>query len=102
MMNNGSVGEVLNASIVIDGGPPTFFVPGVQPEAVTTNNLIFNSGDLSEGNHTLVVPAENDPTVWTDYFLFTPNPRTPPPNPSPPTPAPSTPPTTSTAASTSP
>ncbi|KAJ7819770.1 hypothetical protein B0H14DRAFT_1352172 [Mycena olivaceomarginata] len=76
-INNGSVGEVLNASIVIDGGPPTFFVPGVQPDAVTTNNLIFNSGDLSEGNHTLVVTAENDHTVWTDYFLVTPNTRTP-------------------------
>ncbi|KAJ7819775.1 hypothetical protein B0H14DRAFT_3876539 [Mycena olivaceomarginata] len=101
-INNGSVGEVLNASIVIDGGPPTFFVPGVQPEAVTTNNLIFNSGDLSEGNHTLVVTAENDHTVWTDYFLVTPNTRTPTSNPLPLTSGPSSPPTASTAASTSP
>lgn len=72
-INNGSVGEVLNASIVIDGGPPKFFVPGIQPEAVTTNNLIFNSGDLTDGNHTLVVTAQNDHTVWTDYFLVTPS-----------------------------
>ncbi|KAJ7886222.1 hypothetical protein B0H14DRAFT_3431428 [Mycena olivaceomarginata] len=101
-INNGSVGEVLNASIVIDGGPPTFFVPGVQPEAVTTNNLIFNSGDLSEGDHTLVVTAENDHTVWTDYFLVTPNTGTPTSNPLPLTSGPSSPPTASTAASTSP
>ncbi|KAJ6585658.1 hypothetical protein B0H19DRAFT_1016738 [Mycena capillaripes] len=71
-INNGSAGEVLNASIVIDGGPPVFFVPPIQTAATTTNNLIFNSGDLSDGNHTLVVTAENDHTVWTDYFLVTP------------------------------
>jgi hypothetical protein len=72
-INNGSVGEVLNASIVIDGGPPKFFVPGIQPDALTTNNLIFDSGDLTDGNHTIVVTAQNDHTVWTDYFLVTPS-----------------------------
>ncbi|KAJ7206339.1 hypothetical protein GGX14DRAFT_698435 [Mycena pura] len=65
-------GSVLNASMVVDGGPPVFFVPSIQPAAVTTNNLIFNSGDLSSGKHTLVVTAENDQAVWVDYFLVTP------------------------------
>ncbi|KAK7022450.1 hypothetical protein R3P38DRAFT_2710429 [Favolaschia claudopus] len=73
-INNGSAGQVLNASMVIDGGTPTYFVPGTQPEAETNNNLIFYSGELSEGNHTLVVTAENDYTVWVDYFVVTPNP----------------------------
>jgi hypothetical protein len=64
----------MNASMTVDGGPPVFFVPPIQTAAVTTNNLIFNSGDLSAGTHTLVVTAENDHTVWSDYFLVTPNP----------------------------
>ncbi|KAJ6585639.1 hypothetical protein B0H19DRAFT_857570, partial [Mycena capillaripes] len=51
--NNGS--GVMNASMVIDGGPPVYFVPSIQTETVTTNNLIFSSGDLSDGAHTLVV-----------------------------------------------
>ncbi|KAJ7133373.1 hypothetical protein C8R44DRAFT_23082 [Mycena epipterygia] len=71
-INNGSVGEVLNASMVIDGGPPVFFVPPIQTAATTTNNLIFDSGALTDGNHTLVVTAENDHTVWADYLLVTP------------------------------
>ncbi|KAK7022469.1 hypothetical protein R3P38DRAFT_2961103 [Favolaschia claudopus] len=75
-INNGSAGQVLNASMVIDGGTPTYFVPGLQPDADTNNNLIFDSGELLEGNHTLVVTAENDHTVWLDYFLVTPNTET--------------------------
>ncbi|KAJ7342959.1 hypothetical protein DFH08DRAFT_237600 [Mycena albidolilacea] len=71
-INNGSAGQVLNASLAVDGGPPVFFVPSTQPAAVTTNNLIFNSGDLADGSHTLVVTAENDHTVWADYFLVKP------------------------------
>jgi hypothetical protein len=59
--------------MVIDGGPPMFLVPPVQSAAVTINNLIFNSGDLSDGNHTLVVAAENDHTLWIDYVLLTPS-----------------------------
>ncbi|KAK7000361.1 hypothetical protein R3P38DRAFT_2561495 [Favolaschia claudopus] len=73
-INNGSAGQVLNASMAIDGGTSTYFVPGPQPEADTNNNLIFYSGELSEGNHTLVVTSENDFTVWVDYFVVTPNP----------------------------
>jgi len=67
---------VLNASIVIDGGPPVFFSPPVQTAAVTTNNLIFTSGDLpgnSSGNwHQLVVTAENNFPIWADYMLISP------------------------------
>jgi hypothetical protein len=73
-INNGTVGQVMNASMTIDGGPPVFFVPPIQTAAVTANNLIFNSGDLSDGTHNLVVTAENNNTVWADYFLVTPNP----------------------------
>ncbi|KAJ6479005.1 hypothetical protein C8R45DRAFT_1006441 [Mycena sanguinolenta] len=71
-INNGSAGNVMNASLVIDGGSPVFFVPPIQTAAVTTNNLIFNSGELSDGTHTLVVTAENDHSVWLDYFLVEP------------------------------
>ncbi|KAJ7047086.1 hypothetical protein C8F04DRAFT_1248118 [Mycena alexandri] len=72
-INNGTVGQVLNASMSIDKGPPVFFVPPIQPAAVTSNNLIYNSGDLSDGTHTLVVTAENAHPVWFDYLLVTPN-----------------------------
>ncbi|KAJ7061334.1 hypothetical protein C8F01DRAFT_1369512 [Mycena amicta] len=77
-INNGSaaLGQVLNASMTIDGGPPTFFVPPTQTAAVTTNDLYFNSGVLANGNHTLVVTAENEHTVWADYFLIVPPPAT--------------------------
>ncbi|KAJ7439107.1 hypothetical protein FB451DRAFT_1415909 [Mycena latifolia] len=73
-INNGSAGEVLSASMVVDGGPPVFFVPGPQPSALSTNNLLFSSADLEAGAHTVVVTAENAHTVWADYFLVTPNP----------------------------
>ncbi|KAK7049134.1 hypothetical protein R3P38DRAFT_2872826 [Favolaschia claudopus] len=75
-INNGSAANALNASMVIDGGPPVFFVPSLQPESETNNNLIFDSGNLLEGNHTLVVTAENDHPIWVDYFLVTPNTET--------------------------
>ncbi|KAF8215361.1 hypothetical protein K438DRAFT_775011 [Mycena galopus ATCC 62051] len=71
-INNGTVGQVLNASLTIDGGPPIFFVPPTQTASVTTNNLIFDSGELLDGTHTLVCTAENGHTVWTDYFLVKP------------------------------
>ncbi|KAJ6453816.1 hypothetical protein C8R45DRAFT_631715 [Mycena sanguinolenta] len=71
-INNGSTGQVLNASLVIDNGPPVFFVPPIQTAVLTHNNLIFDSGELSNGAHTLLVTAENNYTVWMDYFLITP------------------------------
>ncbi|KAK6966835.1 hypothetical protein R3P38DRAFT_3245361 [Favolaschia claudopus] len=61
-----------SASMSIDGGPPTVWVPPTT--ASQTNNLIFNSGDLTPGTHKLVVTANNDQPVWADYFLVTPNP----------------------------
>ncbi|KAJ7439101.1 hypothetical protein FB451DRAFT_1378067 [Mycena latifolia] len=75
-INNGSAGNVLQASFSIDGGPSVVFVPGQQPASVTTNNLYYSSGDLKAGTHTLVVTAENGHTVWADYWLVTPNPAT--------------------------
>ncbi|KAJ7236891.1 hypothetical protein B0H12DRAFT_1057539 [Mycena haematopus] len=66
----GMTSLTMNASAVIDGGPPKFF--GVPPGATTTNNLLFQSGDLSAGAHKLVVTAQNDQGVWTDYFLVNP------------------------------
>ncbi|KAJ7038032.1 hypothetical protein C8F04DRAFT_389207 [Mycena alexandri] len=65
-------GATSNASFAIDGGPP-LFIPSTPPAARTTNNLLFNSGDLANGNHTLVVSAANDQPVLVDYFLVTPN-----------------------------
>ncbi|KAJ7174125.1 hypothetical protein C8R43DRAFT_1205239 [Mycena crocata] len=65
----GITSQIMNASMAIDGGPPVFFVPPAG--AQTTNNLIFNSGDLADGNHTLVVTAQTDQPVWADYFLVT-------------------------------
>ncbi|KAJ7710525.1 hypothetical protein B0H17DRAFT_914936, partial [Mycena rosella] len=68
-------GPPTNASLVIDGGPPVFIVP--DPATVmTANNLFFRSNDLSYGNHTLVVTAENDNAMGVDYFIVNPSPST--------------------------
>jgi hypothetical protein len=72
-INNGTIAEMLKASIVVDNDPPVIFIPDFQPESVTTNNRIFKSKDLSEGSHTLVVTAENSNTVWIDYLLVIPH-----------------------------
>ncbi|KAJ6506820.1 hypothetical protein C8R45DRAFT_922984 [Mycena sanguinolenta] len=61
-----------NASIVLDGGKPTFWIP--PSTATQTNNLMYDSGPISPGNHTLVVTATSDQSVWSDYWLVTPNP----------------------------
>jgi len=63
----GVTSHTMNASVVIDGGPPTLF--GAPTGATTTNNLFFHSGDLPAGTHTMVVTAENDQYVWADYFI---------------------------------
>ncbi|KAK7050677.1 hypothetical protein R3P38DRAFT_3608630 [Favolaschia claudopus] len=68
----GVTSSTVNASMSIDGGPLAFWVPPVT--AGRTNNLIFDSGDLTPGTHELVVTATNDQPVWADYFLITPNP----------------------------
>ncbi|KAK7022288.1 hypothetical protein R3P38DRAFT_2960297 [Favolaschia claudopus] len=68
----GVTSMTVNASMSIDGGPPTFWVPPTT--ASLTNDLIFDSGDLTPGIHTLVVTATNDQPVWADYFLVMPNP----------------------------
>ncbi|KAF7364582.1 hypothetical protein MVEN_00327200 [Mycena venus] len=60
------------ASIAVDGGPATIWIP--PSTATQTNNLIYSSGNLTPGNHTIVVTAMNDQAVWADYFLVTPNP----------------------------
>ncbi|KAF8201956.1 hypothetical protein K438DRAFT_1965405 [Mycena galopus ATCC 62051] len=66
----GMTSQTMNASVIIDGGPTTFF--GVPVGATTTNNLLFQSGALSAGIHTMVVTAQNDQDLWTDYFLVNP------------------------------
>ncbi|KAJ7651912.1 hypothetical protein B0H17DRAFT_1147505 [Mycena rosella] len=63
---------VMNASIVLDGQVPHFYIAPLHPPAVT-NNLIFTSGRIAPGNHTLVVTSESIATMWTDYFLVTPS-----------------------------
>ncbi|KAF7324064.1 hypothetical protein MKEN_00628800 [Mycena kentingensis (nom. inval.)] len=73
-INNGaSPVEMLNASIIIDAGPPISFAAPPQSAVLTWNNLIFTSGDLSPGQHTLVLTAENDNAVWVDYLLVRPS-----------------------------
>ncbi|KAF7342213.1 hypothetical protein MVEN_01809200 [Mycena venus] len=67
----GNTSPTQNASVEIDGGPPTFF--GAPPDATTTNNLLFHFDDLPAGKHALVVTAQNGEPVWADYFLVTPN-----------------------------
>ncbi|KAJ6602829.1 hypothetical protein DFH09DRAFT_1019948 [Mycena vulgaris] len=69
------------ASIVLDGGTPVLYTTPSDPPA-WVNNLIFNSGEISDGPHTLVVTATTDHTLWADYFLIGPgtpaSPATPP------------------------
>ncbi|KAF7333782.1 hypothetical protein MVEN_02335000 [Mycena venus] len=59
----------MNASMAIDGGPSVFFTPSV----TGLNIAIYNSGDLTDGQHTLIVTAQNEHPVWVDYFLVTPS-----------------------------
>lgn len=71
-INNGTVGNMLNASMSIDGGTPTYFSPtATQTANPTYGNQIFSTAQLSQGNHTLLITAENDNTVWIDYLLVT-------------------------------
>ncbi|KAF7357274.1 hypothetical protein MSAN_01322800 [Mycena sanguinolenta] len=71
----GMTSRTINATAVIDGGPPTFF--GLPPGAMVSNNPLFQSGNLSAGTHKLVVTAEDDQNVWADYFLVNPTTGTP-------------------------
>ncbi|KAF7342421.1 hypothetical protein MVEN_01831100 [Mycena venus] len=59
----------MSASMAIDGGPPVLFTPS----RTGPNIAIYNSGDLTDGKHTLVVTAQNEHPVWADYFLVTPS-----------------------------
>ncbi|KAJ7833275.1 hypothetical protein B0H13DRAFT_2428620, partial [Mycena leptocephala] len=67
----GITSTTINASAVIDGGPPQFF--GAPATATTTNNLLFKSPALSAGTHNLVITAQNAEHVWTDYFIVNPD-----------------------------
>ncbi|KAJ7185332.1 hypothetical protein C8R46DRAFT_1060162 [Mycena filopes] len=69
-INNGALAS---ATISIDKGPLVSYVATNQSSTVTSNNLIFDSGTISEGSHTLVVTAQNANPLWIDYFLVTPN-----------------------------
>lgn len=61
------------AEIVLDGGAPTMYTAPSKIPA-TTNNLIYKSGELDAGNHTLVVTSTNSATLWADYFLVSASP----------------------------
>ncbi|KAJ7055751.1 hypothetical protein C8F01DRAFT_1157588 [Mycena amicta] len=65
-----TAGNKTNASIVLDGGPPTFFVP--PPTDPVVNNKYYDSGVLADGKHTLVVTAVTDNPIWVDYLLVVP------------------------------
>ncbi|KAF7294069.1 hypothetical protein MKEN_01453400 [Mycena kentingensis (nom. inval.)] len=76
-----SSGKASSTSISIDGGPPTIFTPKTVPSTPSVNNLIYNSGSLADGQHTLVVTSNSDTPIWVDYFLVVPSllaPTTPP------------------------
>ncbi|KAJ7431634.1 hypothetical protein B0H11DRAFT_2129449 [Mycena galericulata] len=62
----------MKALMSLDGGPPVVFAPTSAPPSLT-NNLIFSSGDLADGNHTLVVTSASNATMWVDYFLIVPS-----------------------------
>ncbi|KAJ7508785.1 hypothetical protein B0H11DRAFT_2431861 [Mycena galericulata] len=69
----GSITDIgMKASMVVDGGVAEVFAPSSLPESVT-NNLIFSSGVLDDGNHTLVVTSEGTSPMWMDYVLVTPS-----------------------------
>lgn len=57
--------------MVLDGGTATSFTPSSTP-ASQTNDLIFASDTLQDGNHTLLVTAGTSAPIWVDYFLITP------------------------------
>ncbi|KAJ7509087.1 hypothetical protein B0H11DRAFT_2432738 [Mycena galericulata] len=61
----------MKASMVVDGGVAEVFAPS--PGSGANNFLIFNSGVLDDGNHTLVVTSEGTSPMWVDYFLVIPN-----------------------------
>ncbi|KAJ6571146.1 hypothetical protein B0H19DRAFT_935612, partial [Mycena capillaripes] len=61
------------ASIVLDGGAPVSYT-SPNPIPSITNNIIFNSGPIPAGSHTLVVTSTSEHTLWMDYFLVTPSP----------------------------
>ncbi|KAJ7482968.1 hypothetical protein B0H11DRAFT_2021626 [Mycena galericulata] len=62
----------MKASMVVDGGVAEIFAPSSLPQSAT-NNLIFSSGVLKDGNHTLVVTSEGTSPMSVDYFLVTPS-----------------------------
>ncbi|KAJ7727582.1 hypothetical protein B0H16DRAFT_250922 [Mycena metata] len=66
-------GALTSASISIDKGPAASYVAPAQSAAVSSNNLLFDSGDISEGTHTIVVTADNANAFWVDYLLVRPN-----------------------------
>lgn len=71
-MTAGIDGQGLNASVVLDGGPPMPVVASrqlVPPGTTTYNNLIFSS-IIQPGNHTVVLTNLNGVAFYVDYFLI--------------------------------
>ncbi|KAF7296057.1 hypothetical protein MKEN_01420800 [Mycena kentingensis (nom. inval.)] len=66
-------GNSTDISISIDGGPPTRFVQDPAPASLTHNTLIYSSGALADGNHTLVATAQGSSQIHVDFFLVTPS-----------------------------
>ncbi|KAJ7704863.1 hypothetical protein B0H17DRAFT_695884 [Mycena rosella] len=65
-------GEGFNASVSIDGDPPSPITQqhGSLAGTVTFNNQIFSKSGLGAGNHTMVITALDDHPLVLDYFLF--------------------------------
>jgi len=69
----GPDGRGLNASVVIDGGSPSFLAQTLPTLAgnTTFNSPIFTSSGLASGTHNLVITTlDNDHPLYVDYFLF--------------------------------
>ncbi|KAJ6451164.1 hypothetical protein C8R45DRAFT_946378 [Mycena sanguinolenta] len=63
---------VLKASMVLDDGTPVIFTAPANT-AATPNNILYDSGSISDGTHTLVVTAQTADSLWVDYFTTSPN-----------------------------
>jgi hypothetical protein len=60
---------MLLAEFVLDGTMTTTYAPAAQTSDVTYNNKLFDSGPLTQGQHSLVVTPKNEHLVWIDYLL---------------------------------
>ncbi|KAI1788038.1 hypothetical protein LXA43DRAFT_670403 [Ganoderma leucocontextum] len=64
----------MHSTYSIDGGPATDFIPASTTVRAAYRQKFFQSGTLSDGEHTLVI-ANVGRELWLDYLLITPPPQ---------------------------